>query len=181
MQGIINFVHTVFPQFKEINLIKWKYHSLEIIQQKIFHWYFIYNIFSWIYYFLNICTLNIPVSLVITHTTVINHYTEVIFSYYFLWLLCTVYNLVDPLNAVWGAVSLHWMQFIQLDIISNFTGKTWECKTVHSMTSYVNSYHTLLLIDTDSNCMTTCSWVCTCTASLPHVRKKGHLKLIRMV
>ena len=47
-------------------------------------------------------------------------------------------------------------------------------RQVHFMTSYISSYHALLIVDMDSIYITIGSLVCTCIASLPHVRKKVH-------
>ena len=61
-------------------------------------------------------------------------------------------------------------------------------RQIHTLTScsIVASYHALLfelvLVDMDYNCTRTGLEVCTCMASLPHVRKKNSFhKLIRMI
>ena len=50
------------------------------------------------------------------------------------------------------------------------------------MTSYISSYHALLLVGMDCNCMRTSSEQRTYTASPPHIRKKNLFhRIIRMM
>ena len=108
-----------------------------------------------------------------------------ILSHYYLWLLRTIYNFADPaLSAFRGAIWLIWVWMLAnwLEIIRTYVETAWKSETVRAATSCISSYHKLS-VDMDCICMGT-GWgseVCTCTASLPHIRKHLFHKLIHMV